>query len=65
MRRIALNRCVTVKEYAAEFGKLHPKAHVAFEGVTDDEGEVKIRTSTSNHGDVVMIPAAVKTADHP
>ena len=55
----------TMKKYAAEFNKIYPKVHVTFEGITDYEGEVKIRMNTSNYGDVLMIPAAVKTADYP
>ncbi|MBM9440238.1 ABC transporter substrate-binding protein [Actinacidiphila bryophytorum] len=55
----------TMKKYAAEFTKLYPKVHVTFEGITDYEGEVKIRMNTSNYGDVLMIPAAIKTLDYP
>jgi ABC-type glycerol-3-phosphate transport system substrate-binding protein len=55
----------TMKKYAAEFNKIYPKVHVKFEGITDYEGEVKIRMNTSNYGDVLMIPAAIKTADYP
>ncbi|WP_411158286.1 ABC transporter substrate-binding protein [Streptomyces sp. CBMA29] len=55
----------TMKKYAAEFSKLYPKVRVTFEGITDYEGEVKIRMNTSNYGDVLMIPAAIKTDDYP
>jgi ABC-type glycerol-3-phosphate transport system substrate-binding protein len=55
----------TLKKYAAQFNKLYPKVHVTFEGITDYEGEVKIRMNTSNYGDVLMIPAAIKQDDYP
>jgi raffinose/stachyose/melibiose transport system substrate-binding protein len=55
----------SMKKYAAEFNKVHPKVHVTFEGVTDYEGEVKIRMNTSNYGDVLMIPAVIKQTDYP
>lgn len=55
----------TLKKYAARFNEIYPKVHVTFEGITDYEGEVKIRMNTSNYGDVLMIPAAVKTDDYP
>ncbi len=47
----------TMKKYAAEFNKTYPKVKVEFEGLTDYEGEVKIRMNTENYGDVLMIPA--------
>lgn len=55
----------TLKGYAAAFGKVYPKVHITFQGLTDYEGEVKIRMNTSNYGDVLMIPAAVPTSDYP
>ncbi|WP_328917611.1 MULTISPECIES: ABC transporter substrate-binding protein [unclassified Streptomyces] len=55
----------TMKKYAAEFNKIYPKVHVTFEGITDYEGEVKIRMNTSNYGDVLMIPAVIKQDDYP
>jgi raffinose/stachyose/melibiose transport system substrate-binding protein len=55
----------TMKKYAAQFNKIYPKVHVTFEGITDYEGEVKIRMNTSSYGDVLMIPAAIKQDDYP
>jgi ABC-type glycerol-3-phosphate transport system substrate-binding protein len=55
----------TMKKYAAEFKKLYPKVNVKFQGLTDYEGEVKIRMNTSNYGDVLLIPAAVARTDYP
>ncbi|GGU96986.1 sugar ABC transporter substrate-binding protein [Streptomyces litmocidini] len=55
----------TLKRYAAEFNKVYPKVKVTFEGITDYEGEVKIRMNTKTYGDVLMIPAAVAKNDYP
>ena len=46
----------TLKKYAAKFNKLYPNVKVTFQGITDYEGEVKIRMNTSNYGDVLLIP---------
>lgn len=51
--------------YATEFNKIYPKVKVKFEGLTDYEGEVKIRMNTEDYGDVLMIPAAVSKNDYP
>ncbi|AIS02155.1 ABC transporter substrate-binding protein [Streptomyces glaucescens] len=55
----------TMKKYAAEFNKIYPEVKVEFEGLTDYEGEVKIRMNTDDYGDVLMIPAAVAKNDYP
>ncbi|WP_405014723.1 ABC transporter substrate-binding protein [Kitasatospora sp. NBC_01539] len=55
----------TMKKYADEFTKVYPKVHVTYEGITDYEGEVKIRMNTSNYGDVLLIPAAIAKNDYP
>ncbi|MFF5970552.1 ABC transporter substrate-binding protein [Streptomyces sp. NPDC012769] len=55
----------TLKRYAAEFNKTYPKVKVKFEGITDYEGEVKIRMNAKAYGDVLMIPAAVAKNDYP
>ncbi|WP_030265619.1 ABC transporter substrate-binding protein [Streptomyces violens] len=55
----------TMKRYAAEFNKTYPKVKVKFEGITDYEGEVKIRMNTENYGDVLMIPAAIAKNNYP
>ncbi|MEU5954566.1 ABC transporter substrate-binding protein [Streptomyces sp. NPDC047525] len=54
-----------MKKYAAEFKKTYPKVKVKFEGITDYEGEVKIRMNTENYGDVLMIPAVIAKNDYP
>src|SRR5689334_5388114 len=55
----------TMNKYAAEFNKTYPNVHVKFQGITDYEGEVKIRMNTSNYGDVLLIPSALKKDDYP
>ncbi|MEU9289210.1 ABC transporter substrate-binding protein [Streptomyces sp. NPDC048275] len=55
----------TMNKYAAEFNKIYPKVKVEFDGITDYEGEVKIRMNTENYGDVLMIPAVIKKGDYP
>ncbi|GGM40752.1 ABC transporter substrate-binding protein [Dactylosporangium sucinum] len=55
----------TMQKYADEFRKTYPKVNVKFEGVTDYEGEVKIRMNTENYGDVLLIPNTVSTDDYP
>ncbi|MFF0201293.1 ABC transporter substrate-binding protein [Streptomyces sp. NPDC005017] len=55
----------TMKKYAAEFNRLYPEVTVKFDGVTDYEGEVKIRMNTDDYGDVLMIPNAIAKKDYP
>ncbi|MGP2438364.1 ABC transporter substrate-binding protein [Streptomyces sp. JW3] len=55
----------TMKKYAAEFRETYPKVKVEFDGLTDYEGEVKIRMNTEDYGDVLMIPAVVQKKDYP
>ncbi|PSL52468.1 carbohydrate ABC transporter substrate-binding protein (CUT1 family) [Saccharothrix carnea] len=47
------------KEYAEQFKQLHPDVEVVFEGITDYDNEVKIRMSTDNYGDVLLIPNSI------
>ncbi|MFB7511630.1 ABC transporter substrate-binding protein [Streptomyces sp. NPDC056144] len=54
-----------LKQYAAEFQKIYPKVEVSFDGITDYEGEVKIRMNTKEYGDVLFIPGAVAKNDYP
>jgi ABC-type glycerol-3-phosphate transport system substrate-binding protein len=55
----------TMRKYAAEFNRTHPKVKVEFDGLTDYEGEVKIRMNTEDYGDVLMIPAVIEKKDYP
>ncbi|MFH8484691.1 ABC transporter substrate-binding protein [Streptomyces longisporoflavus] len=55
----------TMKKYAAAFNEIYPKVKVSFEGITDYEGEVKIRMNTENYGDVLLIPGVIAKGDYP
>jgi len=55
----------TMARYAAQFNQIYPKVKVTFQGITDYEGEVKIRMNTDNYGDVLLIPNALKRDDFP
>jgi len=55
----------TLDKYAAEFSKTYPNVHVKFQGITNYEGDVKIRLNSSNYGDVLLIPAALSRSDYP
>ncbi|MDI5982021.1 ABC transporter substrate-binding protein [Amycolatopsis magusensis] len=47
------------EQYKQEFAKLHPEVKVTFQGITDYEGEVKIRMSSQDYGDVLLIPESI------
>ncbi|QEO08930.1 ABC transporter substrate-binding protein [Protaetiibacter larvae] len=49
----------TFDKYAEEFTAKYPDASVKFEGITDYEGEMRTRLSTTNFGDVLGIPNSV------
>lgn len=55
----------TLKKYAAEFRKVYPGVKVRFEGLTDYEGETKIRMNTDNYGDVLLIPNSLSVKQYP
>ncbi|MGW1835135.1 ABC transporter substrate-binding protein [Streptomyces sp. NPDC002067] len=55
----------TMDKYAAEFRKIYPKVKVTFEALTGYEQEVKIRMSTEDYGDVLMVPTSVAKNDYP
>jgi ABC-type glycerol-3-phosphate transport system substrate-binding protein len=63
--RTDLQKDGTLARYAKEFNKIYPKVHVKFQGLTDYEGETKIRMNTSNYGDVLLIPQNVTQSDYP
>lgn len=50
----------TFDGYATKFHEKYPDATVKFEGITDYEGELKTRLSTSNYGDVLGLPNSVQ-----
>jgi ABC-type glycerol-3-phosphate transport system substrate-binding protein len=55
----------TLKKYAAQFNLVYPNVKVTFQGLTDYEGETKIRMNTSNYGDVLLIPSALPKSEYP
>ncbi|GAA5023862.1 ABC transporter substrate-binding protein [Kitasatospora paranensis] len=55
----------TLKKYAAQFNKVHPRVRVTFEGITDYEGETRIRMNTENYGDVLLIPDNLALGRYP
>ncbi|MET9224403.1 ABC transporter substrate-binding protein [Lentzea sp. NPDC003310] len=55
----------TTKRYADEFAKVYPGVKVEFQGLTDYEGEVRIRMSGEDYGDVVLIPGSVDSNQYP
>ncbi len=54
----------TLKKYAAQFNLIYPNVHVTFQGLTDYEGDTKIRMNTSNYGDVLLIPNALPKSEY-
>ncbi len=64
-QRTDLVQSGAMKRYAAAFNKVYPEVKVTFEGITDYEGEVKIRMNTKEYGDVLLIPGAVAKNDYP
>lgn len=55
----------SLEKYAAEFNKVYPGVKVKFEGLTDYEGETKIRMNTENYGDVLLIPNSLSVEQYP
>ncbi|MFE9426805.1 ABC transporter substrate-binding protein [Kitasatospora sp. NPDC006697] len=55
----------TLKNYAEQFNQLYPHVTVNFEGITDYEGETKIRMNTKNYGDVLLIPNNLPKSRYP
>lgn len=53
------------QDYKAEFESLYPDVTVTFEAITDYEGEVTTRMSTTDYGDVLLIPNTVAPSDLP
>ena len=53
----------TLAEYAEQFNELYPDVTVSFEAMEDYEGDVSIRLSTGDYGDVFMIPNTIPVAE--
>src|SRR5882757_4547201 len=55
----------TLDGYAKRFNEIYPHVTVKFQGLTDYEGDVKIRMSSSDYGDVLSIPNSVPLKQYP
>jgi len=53
------------QDYKKTFEEKYPEVTVQFEALTDYEGEVKTRMSTTDYGDVLGIPGSVPVQDYP
>jgi raffinose/stachyose/melibiose transport system substrate-binding protein len=51
---------IFVAKYVPEFNKLYPNVTVKFEALKDYEGDTKVRMNTTQYGDVLLIPNAIK-----
>ncbi|VTR75768.1 ABC transporter substrate-binding protein [Cellulomonas hominis] len=49
----------TLQDYVAQFQETYPDVDVEFEALTDYEGDVSIRLSSQDYGDVLLIPNTV------
>ena len=47
-------------QYIPAFNKIYPNIKVTFQALKDYEGDVKIRMNTTDYGDVLLIPNAIK-----
>jgi len=47
-------------KYVPAFNKIYPNVKVTFNALKDYEGETKIRMNTTDYGDVLLIPNAIK-----
>ncbi|MDA3844949.1 MAG: extracellular solute-binding protein, partial [Vallitaleaceae bacterium] len=54
---------ISMMDYAAAFNEIYPGVTVEFEGITDYEGQIRIRMNTVEYGDVLMIPRENFTLD--
>lgn len=53
------------KEYAAKFNEKYPDVKVNFEALATYEDQIKIRMSTSDYGDVLLLPTSIAIKDIP
>lgn len=51
--------------YAKNFRKQYPNVKIAFEGLTNYEQDIRVRLSTGEAGDVLLIPGNVSPAELP
>lgn len=53
------------KDYAAKFNEQYPNVKVNFEALSTYEDQIKIRMSTDDYGDVLLLPTSVAIKDLP
>lgn len=53
------------KEYAAEFNKEYPDVKVKFQALSDYEGQITVRMSSDDYGDVLLLPTSIPLVDTP
>ncbi|GHV16526.1 sugar ABC transporter substrate-binding protein [Clostridia bacterium] len=53
----------TLDSYVKKFQEKYPNITVAYEGITDYQGDMATRMSTANWGDINMIPPAILKKD--
>lgn len=53
------------KEYAAKFNEKYPDVKVNFEALSTYEDQIKIRMSTDDYGDVLLLPTSIAVKDIP
>lgn len=53
----------TFVKYVEEFNKLYPNIKISYEGITDYNGDMTTRLSSSNWGDICMIPTTILLPD--
>lgn len=63
--RTDLEKDGTFDRYIAEFNEIYPDATVEIEAITNYEDDVRTRMSTSDYGDVLLIPDAVGVDQYP
>ena len=56
-------RDTKLADYVTEFTAKYPNVTVSFEPITDYEGDVAIRMSTDEYGDVLMLPQSIQSND--
>lgn len=53
----------TFVKYVEKFNKLYPNIKISYEGITDYNGDMTTRLSSSNWGDICMIPTTILLPD--
>lgn len=53
------------QDYKTTFEEMYPEVTVEFQALTDYAGEVKTRMSTTDYGDVLLLPSSIEASDYP